>query len=94
MPPFAEKESSILAVLKKKSGRMSAQEAQKEARTGGVGGAAAEVAAGAVEGEKPPTGVDKSSAKVCGLEYLYCLKGYMKVRLWHKRLKSVDWPSI
>lgn len=32
MPPFTEKESSILAVLKKKSGRMSAQEAQKEAR--------------------------------------------------------------
>ena len=32
MPPFTEKESSILAVLKKKSGRMSAQEAQKEAK--------------------------------------------------------------
>ncbi|KAG7153994.1 AP-2 complex subunit alpha-like [Homarus americanus] len=32
MPPFTEKESSILAVLKKKSGRMSAQEAQREAR--------------------------------------------------------------
>ncbi|XP_076033650.1 adaptor protein complex 2, subunit alpha isoform X1 [Oratosquilla oratoria] len=32
MPPFTEKESSILAVLKKKSGRMSAQEAQREAK--------------------------------------------------------------
>jgi len=32
MPPFAEKESSILAVLKKKSGRMRDQEAQREAK--------------------------------------------------------------
>uniref|UniRef100_A0A2P2I417 AP-2 complex subunit alpha n=1 Tax=Hirondellea gigas TaxID=1518452 RepID=A0A2P2I417_9CRUS len=48
MPPFAEKESSILAVLKKKSGRMSAQEAQKDSRsTGGAAAAVAAAAAGA-----------------------------------------------
>lgn len=43
MPPFTEKESSILAVLKKKSGRMSAQEAQREARTQAREGSAAPV---------------------------------------------------
>ena len=52
MPPFAEKESSILAVLKKKSGRMSAQEAQKERAAGASGGAAAAVAAAAADKDK------------------------------------------
>lgn len=44
MPPFTEKESSILAVLKKKSGRMSAQEAQREARVQAREGNAAPLA--------------------------------------------------
>ena len=43
MPPFTEKESSILAVLKKKSGRMSAQEAQREAHKTKEASAAAQV---------------------------------------------------
>ncbi|CAL4072661.1 unnamed protein product [Meganyctiphanes norvegica] len=50
MPPFTEKESSILAVLKKKSGRMSAQEAQREARTQ------------AREGSTPVVNAEKSAA--------------------------------
>lgn len=68
MPPFAEKESSILAVLKKKSGRMSAQEAQKEARAaGGGGGAAAAVAAGVVKNSTNDKNAKNSSADLFGI---------------------------
>ena len=68
MPPFAEKESSILAVLKKKSGRMSAQEAQKEARAaGGAGGAAAAVAASAANKTLDKTNAKDSTADLFGL---------------------------
>ncbi|KAA0203694.1 hypothetical protein HAZT_HAZT009710 [Hyalella azteca] len=68
MPPFAEKESSILAVLKKKSGRMSAQEAHKEARAaGGAGGAAAAVAAGAVKNSTNDKNAKNSSADLFGI---------------------------
>ncbi|KAF2354643.1 Clathrin/coatomer adaptor adaptin-like N-terminal, partial [Trinorchestia longiramus] len=63
MPPFAEKESSILAVLKKKSGRMSAQEAQKEAR---AAGGAFIVCAGAVKNSNNDKNA-KNSADLFGL---------------------------
>ncbi|RXG58442.1 AP-2 complex subunit alpha [Armadillidium vulgare] len=65
MPPFTEKESSILAVLKKKSGRMSAQEAQKEARQQSKEGVSA--AATLNNTEKTPNAKVNVSADLLGL---------------------------